>query len=71
MPSHSFNVPVKGHIDLSIHADAFANMDKQLGPYGKLLVRPSGTEPVLRTYSEADSREKALDILNEARLTIL
>ena len=36
-----------------------------------LMIRPSGTEPVLRTYSEADSREKALDILNEARLTIL
>ena len=32
-----------------------------------LMIRPSGTEPVLRTYSEAPSREIALKILESAQ----
>ena len=36
-----------------------------------LMIRPSGTEPVLRTYAEAVNREKVLDILSECRSTIL
>lgn len=67
MPSHSFNVPVKGHIDLSIHADAFANMDKQLGPYGKLLVRPSGTEPVIRVLVESEHQSEIDVVINEVK----
>lgn len=35
-----------------------------------LMIRPSGTEPVLRTYAEAATREEALNILEEARLLI-
>ena len=36
-----------------------------------LMIRPSGTEPVLRTYAEAPTQEKALDILAKAKTTIL
>ncbi|MBT5750691.1 MAG: phosphoglucomutase/phosphomannomutase family protein, partial [Flavobacteriales bacterium] len=36
-----------------------------------LLIRPSGTEPVLRTYAEASTQEKAFDILEDAKATIL
>ena len=36
-----------------------------------LMIRPSGTEPVLRTYAEASNKEKAIDVLESARLTIL
>ena len=36
-----------------------------------LMIRPSGTEPVLRTYSEAPSREMALKILESAQSEIL
>ena len=36
-----------------------------------LMIRPSGTEPVLRLYAEAPNRERALDILEAARSTIL
>ena len=36
-----------------------------------LMIRPSGTEPVLRTYAEASTQEKAFDILADAKATIL
>jgi len=36
-----------------------------------LMIRPSGTEPVLRTYAEAATREEALSILEEARKIIM
>ena len=36
-----------------------------------LMIRPSGTEPVLRTYAEAPTQEKAFDILAKAKATIL
>ena len=36
-----------------------------------LMIRPSGTEPVLRTYAEASNQEKVFDILSNAKATIL
>ena len=36
-----------------------------------LMIRPSGTEPVLRTYAEASSKEKCFDILEDTRKTLL
>jgi len=36
-----------------------------------LMIRPSGTEPVLRTYAEASTQEKVFDILSDAKATIL
>ena len=35
-----------------------------------LLIRPSGTEPVLRTYAESSSSEKAFDILKTVKSVI-
>jgi phosphomannomutase len=35
-----------------------------------LMIRASGTEPVLRTYAESSSREAAFDILNAAKATL-
>jgi phosphomannomutase len=35
-----------------------------------VMIRPSGTEPVLRTYAEAGTKEDALDILEACRLEI-
>ena len=40
---------------------------KHLADEGWLLVRPSGTEPVLRIYSEARTPEKAVELVNDAR----
>jgi phosphomannomutase len=36
-----------------------------------LMIRPSGTEPVLRTYAEASTQEKVFDILADCKATIL
>lgn len=36
-----------------------------------LMIRASGTEPVLRTYAESNSRDAAFDILNTAREILL
>ena len=36
-----------------------------------LMIRPSGTEPVLRTYAEASTQEKVFEILADAKVTIL
>ena len=36
-----------------------------------LMIRPSGTEPVLRTYAEANTQEKVFDILASCKSTIL
>ena len=36
-----------------------------------LMIRPSGTEPVLRTYAEAATKQKAFDILDACKATIL
>tara|TARA_B100000959_G_C14942439_1_gene608419 strand:- start:1064 stop:1900 length:837 start_codon:yes stop_codon:yes gene_type:complete len=36
-----------------------------------LMIRPSGTEPVLRTYAEAATQEKVFDILADCKATIL
>ena len=35
-----------------------------------VMIRPSGTEPVLRTYAEAATRQEALDILEACRMEI-
>ncbi len=36
-----------------------------------LMIRPSGTEPVLRTYAEASTQDKVFDILADCKATIL
>ena len=36
-----------------------------------LMIRPSGTEPVLRTYAEASTQKKVFDILAACKVTIL
>ena len=36
-----------------------------------LMIRPSGTEPVLRTYAEAATQEKVFDVLADCKATIL
>ena len=40
-------------------ADAVAELNRELAGTGRILVRPSGTEPVVRVLAEAESEEEA------------
>ncbi|MBE6483060.1 MAG: phosphoglucosamine mutase, partial [Actinomyces ruminicola] len=39
--------------------DAVADAEKQLGETGRVLLRPSGTEPLVRVMVEAASQEES------------
>jgi phosphoglucosamine mutase len=39
--------------------DAIGRVEEELGPQGRVLVRPSGTEPVVRVLAEAENAEDA------------
>ena len=43
-------------------ADAIAQREKALGDSGRILVRPSGTEPLVRVMVEAPTQEAAFDV---------
>ena len=45
--------------------DAVADAEKQLGDSGRVLLRPSGTEPLVRVMVEATTEEAALTIAEE------
>jgi len=49
--------------------EAIASAEKKLGRGGRLLVRPSGTEPVIRVMGEGDDKaivEQAVDDVIDA-----
>ena len=63
LPQKMINVRVSGNFDWQSHrglAHARAAAEKELGTHGRVLVRPSGTEPVLRVMVEATSVDQAM-----------
>jgi len=57
LPQVLLNVPIEGAIDLGGNAAvmaACAEVERQLAGRGRLLLRPSGTEPVVRVMVEGD-----------------
>lgn len=44
---------------------ALANVSEQLGEHGRILLRESGTEPVIRVMVEAPTEEECEDLANE------
>jgi phosphoglucosamine mutase len=57
LPQVLINVPIAGAIDLGGNAAvmaACAEVERQLAGRGRLLLRPSGTEPVVRVMVEGD-----------------
>ncbi len=60
-PQRMINVPLARKIDLSGYAplqDAVRDAEAQLGQTGRVLLRPSGTEPVVRVMVEGDDATK-------------
>ena len=61
-PQVMINVPVKHRTDYQAHAGVTSVVKKaesDLANEGRVLLRPSGTEPVIRVMVEAKSRAKA------------
>jgi phosphoglucosamine mutase len=59
-PQARENVPIAnhGHLNPAIEAEV-ARLNAELGDRGRVLVRPSGTEPVIRVLAEAESGPEA------------
>lgn len=67
LPQTLLNVRVEGHDKRSILEspkvmEAIRHAQLQLGESGRLLVRPSGTEPLIRVMAEADTEDAADDV---------
>ena len=61
-PQVKENVPVgTNELTLSI-AEVVEQVNKELAGRGRVLVRPSGTEPVVRVLAEAENRSQAADL---------
>lgn len=58
-PQVKENVPVSTRELPKRLSHDVARIDKELGSRGRVLVRPSGTEPVVRVLAEAESEEEA------------
>lgn len=50
--------------------DAIARVENRLGSRGRVLVRPSGTEPVIRVMVEAPTQEEAAEAVAEIRAAV-
>ena len=58
-PQVKENVPVRSKELPAVLRDEIARLNRELGDEGRVLVRPSGTEPVVRILTEAPTAENA------------
>jgi phosphoglucosamine mutase len=61
-PQAKENVPVRSRELTPAVREEIARIEGGLGPNGRILVRPSGTEPVVRVLAEAETAQKARDL---------
>lgn len=67
LPQILINVPNvnKAGVANKVVIDAVARMEKELGDTGRVLLRPSGTEPLIRVMVEAATEQQAQDVAQE------
>jgi phosphoglucosamine mutase len=69
LPQTMINVPVNGHLsDITKSVkinDAIASAQHQLGDNGRVILRPSGTEPLVRVTLEGRDREQVNHLAEE------
>jgi phosphoglucosamine mutase len=56
------NVPVARRVVPAPAAEEAARVNAELGGRGRVLVRPSGTEPLVRVLAEAETPEEAASL---------
>ena len=61
-PQFKVNVPTSGKTLSQGLRDELADINTNLAGSGRVLVRPSGTEPLVRILAEAENRESAADL---------
>jgi len=67
-PQHMINVRIKGKVDLEGIPEldsAIAAAESQLGERGRVLLRPSGTEPLVRVMVEGEDRAQVEQLCAE------
>ena len=67
-PQHMINVPVEGKVDLDNCpglGDAVAATEAELGDTGRVLLRPSGTEPLVRVMLEGQNALQVRDLCTQ------
>ncbi len=55
----------EGWEELPRFKDALKEVESRLGPFGRVLVRPSGTEPLMRVMVEGEKEEAELEAMAE------
>lgn len=72
-PQLMINVPVTGKVDLDASArikDSVASAEKALGKEGRVILRPSGTEPVVRVTIEGPDHDRVRSLSQELAATV-
>ena len=67
-PQVMINVPIKGQFNLDQMpevADAVKAAEQQLADTGRVLLRPSGTEPLIRVMVEGSSIDQVSDLAKQ------
>ncbi len=73
MPQVMINVRMSKRQDISTNSDvlaAVAATEKELGTRGRVLLRPSGTEPVVRVMVEGEDRGEVKQLAQELAATV-
>jgi phosphoglucosamine mutase len=71
LPQAKADVPVRTKELPDGLRERIAELDDSLGDTGRILVRPSGTEPLIRILAEAESREAAEELCGTIRALVL
>lgn len=68
LPQTMINVAINGRVDLGSHPEigcAVASIEEKLGARGRVLLRPSGTEPKIRVMVEGENAEMVASLCGE------